>query len=75
MICLDNVTYGYQEVLALRDVSLHIASGATTALIGPIGSGKSTLLKLIAGLVPAAVLALLMQVIFGALERHWVIAK
>jgi sulfate transport system ATP-binding protein len=34
----------------LRDVSIDVASGSLTALLGPSGGGKSTLLRVIAGL-------------------------
>jgi putative ABC transport system ATP-binding protein len=41
---------GDQVVEVLRDITLAIAAGDFTALMGPSGSGKSTLLNLIAGI-------------------------
>ncbi len=38
-------------VMALRDVSLDVAAGALTALVGPDGAGKTTLLRMAAGLL------------------------
>ena len=38
------------QVDALTDINLSIASGEFVSLIGPSGCGKSTLLELIAGL-------------------------
>lgn len=45
---IDHVDYSYGATQALNDVSLTIAEGTMTALIGPSGSGKSTLATLIA---------------------------
>ncbi len=41
---------GDTAVYALRGVSLHIAEGQLTAVMGPSGSGKSTLMHILAGL-------------------------
>jgi putative ABC transport system ATP-binding protein len=41
---------GRQLVPVLTDISLSVAAGDFTALMGPSGSGKSTLLNLIAGI-------------------------
>ncbi len=48
-IALRSVTFHYDplEQPALRDVSIYIPQGKTTALVGPSGAGKSTLINLI----------------------------
>ena len=50
-IGVDDVVVRYGEVLALDAVTLDVAAGRVTALIGMNGSGKSTLFKAIMGLV------------------------
>jgi osmoprotectant transport system ATP-binding protein len=50
MYDLDQVHRRYGAADALAGVDLHIAPGATTALIGPSGAGKSTLLRMLVGL-------------------------
>ena len=47
---LDNVAKHYGDVVAVRDVSLHIAHNEFVVLVGPSGCGKSTTLRMIAGL-------------------------
>ncbi len=48
---LQNVTAGYGDSVALRDVSLSVPAGRAVALLGPNGAGKTTLLSVASGLV------------------------
>jgi putative ABC transport system ATP-binding protein len=54
VVVADDVTRRYGEgdtaVDALRGVSLEVAQGKLTAVMGPSGSGKSTLMHILAGL-------------------------
>ena len=50
-ITLENLSIGYNNQPVLRGISLSIARGGFTAILGANGSGKSTLLKTIIGLL------------------------
>ncbi|WP_430607840.1 hypothetical protein IGJ55_001380 [Enterococcus sp. AZ170] len=51
MIDLKNVVKIYQtggeELIALKNISLHIAQGEFTSIMGPSGSGKSTMMNIL----------------------------
>lgn len=50
MFRVENVTFRYSSVVALDGISLEIAEGKRSALLGANGSGKSTLLRMLDGL-------------------------
>jgi ABC-type Fe3+/spermidine/putrescine transport system ATPase subunit len=50
MLIVNNISFSYDDVLVLKDVSFTINKEQNIALIGESGCGKSTLLKLIYGL-------------------------
>ena len=47
-IAFRNVTFSYDKVPVLRNISFSIPQGSTTAIVGPSGSGKTTICNLIA---------------------------
>jgi ABC-type Mn2+/Zn2+ transport system ATPase subunit len=49
-VWLSDVSAGYDDRVALENVSFAIEAGSLLAVVGPNGAGKSTLLKLMAGL-------------------------
>jgi len=51
LITLDNLSIGYNNQAVLSGISLAIARGSFTAILGANGSGKSTLLKTVLGLL------------------------
>jgi len=48
-IAISGLKAGYHQVPVLHSVSLSVAAGTTTAILGASGCGKTTLLRVIAG--------------------------
>lgn len=47
-IVCDHITFGYDDRMVLKDVSVRIPEKTSTAIVGPSGSGKTTLVNLMA---------------------------
>ncbi len=52
MLAVERLVVKYDELTALRGVSLTVESGALVAMIGSNGAGKTTLLNAVSGLIP-----------------------
>ena len=51
MLEVNNITVSYDEMLAIKDVSIKVEESELIAVVGSNGAGKSTLLKAISGVV------------------------
>lgn len=51
IINVENLSYSYKEMQALKDVSFSVDKGAVCGLFGPNGSGKTTLFKCMSALL------------------------
>lgn len=49
MIKINNLSYAYGKIQALRDINFEVEKGSICAIIGSNGAGKSTLMKCIGG--------------------------
>ena len=50
-IKLNNVSFSYQNIKALNELSLQVPTGMSFGLLGPNGAGKTTLIRLLVGLL------------------------
>lgn len=48
---LDNVSFGYDDTLVIKNLSFVVRKGDYLGIIGPNGGGKTTLIKIILGLL------------------------
>jgi branched-chain amino acid transport system ATP-binding protein len=51
VLALENLTAGYDQAAAIRDIDLTVAAGEVVALLGANGAGKTTTLRAVSGLV------------------------
>ncbi len=60
-IKITNLSFGYNEMQVLQNVSITIPKGKTIALVGESGSGKSTMVSLLARFYPVPQNAILID--------------
>lgn len=53
MLKISNLSKNFDQIHALKNISLEVNSGQIFSLIGPNGSGKTTLVKIMTGLIQA----------------------
>lgn len=51
IIKIENLSFGYDEYLVLKDIDFIVEEGDFWGIIGPNGAGKTTLIKIILGLL------------------------
>jgi len=76
LLSVEGVYAGYDKADVLEDVSLTVAAGSITCILGSNGSGKSTLIRAILGLTPPRRGRVLFDgADLGGLPTHRVIAR
>lgn len=53
MIDVEHLTKHYRDIVAIEDVSFHVAKGEIVGFLGPNGAGKTTTMKILTGFMPA----------------------
>ena len=53
LLTIEGLSAGYGDVRVLWDISLAVAAGEITCIVGSNGAGKTTLLRTVSGLMPA----------------------
>ena len=51
MLRVENLSFSYGKIQAIRNVSFELQKGEIMAIVGANGAGKSSLMKCIAGLL------------------------
>ena len=51
MLRVENLSFSYDKIQAIRNVSFELQKGEIMAIVGANGAGKSSLMKCIAGLL------------------------
>ena len=73
---VKDLTVKYDQIAALKGISLQVEEGKLTTLLGSNGAGKSTLLKTVSGaLKPAAGDILYMGSNIAKLTSHDIVKK
>src|ERR1043165_5860229 len=49
LLAAEDISKYYGNIVALRDVSLHVDAGEVTCILGDNGAGKSSLIKILSG--------------------------
>ena len=49
LLAVEGISKYYGNIVALRDVSLHVDAGEVTCILGDNGAGKSSLIKILSG--------------------------
>src|SRR5437763_16564976 len=49
LLAAEGISKFYGNIVALRDISLHVDAGEVTCILGDNGAGKSSLIKILSG--------------------------